>query len=288
MTTTNVEIVPPQEPVGPTPTVGSPADAPQLPWWKRGGWVTALTSILSLTVPVTTAVWGLIQRDRELVAKKADQEREIAIKLLEEKHHIQMDFLALMKNDDERLRTLRLVEATSDDPTMKEWARNERKVIDKPLQDVQSKLDGQTAKAAAAEDALKAAQADNRHQASTIDALRANMDRQFNQLSELQQERKKVLAARSAYSLPEADELFGAGNWSPLDSSISIDYISDRAQCDSFVSDCIKTKAATTFEKRVCSAAGDECRINIEEKHHVVATVGRRGSSPLIVKVKPQ
>jgi hypothetical protein len=173
---------------------------PELAWWKRTGPVAALTSILAATVPATTAVWGLIQKDREMAAKRADQDHEAAMAELKLKHSIQMDFLDRLKDDNERLRTLRMVEATNDDKRMTAWAKAEKEVIETPMRALQAQIEEQKKKADAqieeqkkkadaAEAALQTALADSKTKASQIAELRTNAARQAKQLLVLQHQR---------------------------------------------------------------------------------------------------
>jgi hypothetical protein len=118
----------------PTGSVAPPSPAqggePPAPWWRKTGPVAAITTILAAVIPVTTGVWGLIQKDRELAAQKANHDHEAAMEELRLKHSIRMDILDRVKTQADRSRTLRMVEETSEDPKMVAWAKSERDAID--------------------------------------------------------------------------------------------------------------------------------------------------------------
>jgi hypothetical protein len=184
---------------------GSRPTSGELPWWKKTGPVAVVTSILAATVPGTTAVWGLVQKDREMAAKKADQAHEEAMEELKLKHTIQMDFLDRLKNDDERLRTLRMVAATNEDPKMIQWANDEKTLIDKPMRELQAEIDVQTAKAERARAELESSVKAGKKKEGQIAELRANAAKQAQELSFLKAAQVVAEAKRhSAAEVPQA------------------------------------------------------------------------------------
>jgi hypothetical protein len=135
--------MPSEEPV---PNEQTASAATFVPWWRKPGWVTALTSIVAATIPVTTAVCGNIQKDRELAMQAATQRHDAAMEELKLKHSIQIDFLDRLKNDSERLRTLRMVEATTDDDNMKRWASQEKGIVETDVAALKQQIEEKTAK----------------------------------------------------------------------------------------------------------------------------------------------
>jgi hypothetical protein len=167
-----------------------------LPWWKRPGWVAGITSILAATVPVTTAVWGLILKGREQTAAEIEKEKQLALQESQQRHaaemeelklrhSIQTDFLDRLKSDTERLRTLRMVAATSDDPKFAKWASDERGVIEADAKALQKKIEEQTARAEEALKALANAKDSNKAQGAELARLRANAAQQQLELVSL-------------------------------------------------------------------------------------------------------
>ncbi len=87
------------------------------PWWSKGGPVLGVVGIIASVVPITTGIWATIQKGKD-----------IKLEELRLKHKMEMDFVDRVK-EDARLRTLRLILATSDDQRLKDWATSEEQII---------------------------------------------------------------------------------------------------------------------------------------------------------------
>jgi len=83
---------------------GASMPIPALPWWKSGATITTLTAIVVASVPVTTAVQGWVQKNRELALEDRKQTE-----------NIRTSYLERLKVPGEHLRTLRFVIATTND-----------------------------------------------------------------------------------------------------------------------------------------------------------------------------
>jgi hypothetical protein len=228
-----------------------------LPWWKRTGPITAIASILAVTVPATTTLWGLVQKDRELAVKKVDQDHDIAMREMEVKHHIQMEFLDRLRNDD-RLRTLRLVEMTDTDEHMREWARSEKGVVEKSVKELEQKIAEQTTKIAFVEKALQEVQADKKAavtgKASEIARLRADAVREKSELEALRIERSGPLIRT-----PPSPAVTATKNWEATSESECYDFNrvctngaarpDDMILCGSLTNTCLSmVKVGQTFK----------------------------------------
>ena len=76
---------------------------------------------------------------------------------LQLRHTIEMDYLNALKDDEQRLRTLRMVEATTTDPKMKEWAKAEKEIIDTKRAELEQQRRDQEKRADDAEKKLSVA-----------------------------------------------------------------------------------------------------------------------------------
>jgi len=114
-----------------------------LPWWRRPLPVAAITATLAAVIPATIAVSGIIQHNKEIALKIQDGKMEE----LKTRHSIEMDYLQHMQNDEDRVRLLRMVLATSADPILKNWAREEKGRVDKAIADYQKEAEQADSKA---------------------------------------------------------------------------------------------------------------------------------------------
>jgi hypothetical protein len=103
------------------------------PWWRqwrKGSVVTTLTAIIAAVVPVTTAVQAHYQKERELALEESKQA-----------HAIRASYLDRLDKPGARLRTLRFVLATSNNPDLKEWAQAEKKEVQAELDGIYKQID---------------------------------------------------------------------------------------------------------------------------------------------------
>jgi len=102
---------------------------PALPWWKSGATITTLTAIVVASVPVTTAVQGWVQKNRELALEDRKQTE-----------NIRTSYLERLKVPGEHLRTLRFVIATTNDSPLRAWAEQEKKVVEGELRGLDDEI----------------------------------------------------------------------------------------------------------------------------------------------------
>jgi len=99
------------------------------PWWKRAGLVTTVTAIVAAVLPITTAIEEHYRNEREFVLQQVKQE-----------HDIRMAYLDRFEVPGQRLQTLRFLLATSTDPRLLAWAREEQKVVQGQLDKIEQEL----------------------------------------------------------------------------------------------------------------------------------------------------
>lgn len=108
------------------------------PWWSKGAVVTTLTAIIAAVVPVTTAVQAHYEKARELALQDGKQA-----------HEIRTSYLDRLDKPGARLRTLRFVLATTNDPSLIAWAQAETKEVQAEIDGIEkriAKLDEEIAK----------------------------------------------------------------------------------------------------------------------------------------------
>jgi len=108
---------------------GASMPIPALPWWKSGATIATLTAIVAAIVPVTTAVQGWAQKNRELALEDRKQTE-----------NIRTFYLERLKVPGEHLRTLRFVIATTNDSTLRAWAEQEKKVVEGELRGLDDEI----------------------------------------------------------------------------------------------------------------------------------------------------
>ena len=100
------------------------------PWWRRAGIVTVVTALVAAVLPVTTAIQEHYQKERELAVADAQKQRELALQEQRQVHEIRTSYLDRLDRDGSRLRTLRFLVKTTSDELLREWAIEERSVIE--------------------------------------------------------------------------------------------------------------------------------------------------------------
>jgi len=141
----------------PEPNSGRPPT--RLSWWKRGLSSTKLAAFITAMVPLTTFIVSAYQKSREeqnhateIQIQQENHKSEQALKKLELDHTIKMEevklnhgiqteFLDRTKPDTDRLRTLRFVAATNDDPKMVRWASYEMSVVSAETNALKKQID---------------------------------------------------------------------------------------------------------------------------------------------------
>jgi hypothetical protein len=160
------------------------------PWWRKGSIITTLTAIIAAAVPVTTAVQAHYEKERELALQKSKQD-----------HEIRSSYLDRLDKPGGKLRTLRFVVATIEDPVMKRWAVEEihaqelaeqaQELVDRLSRDVKDHDD----RIKSAEQALRSAQTDAERRVA-----QANLDQLRQQQIEME---KRIPEARNAAAAAE-------------------------------------------------------------------------------------
>ena len=103
----------------------SSPDPPALPWWKSGATITTLTTIIAAIVPLTAAVQGWVQKNREIALEESKQSNAIAMQREKQTEEIRTGYLERTRDPADRLRTLRFVLATTSDRRLEKWALGE-------------------------------------------------------------------------------------------------------------------------------------------------------------------
>jgi hypothetical protein len=110
------------------------------PWWKRAGLVTTVTAIVAAILPLTTAIEEHYRNERELVLQQAKQDADLALQQVKQENDIRMAYLDRFEVPGQRLQTLRFLLATSTDPRLLAWAREEQKVVQDQLDRIEREL----------------------------------------------------------------------------------------------------------------------------------------------------
>jgi hypothetical protein len=121
------------------------------PWWRSRATITTLTTILAAVVPLTTAVHGWAQKDRELALEELKfktanslelqkQTNAIAMQRERQTEEIRTSYLERLKAPGEHLRTLRFILATTDDKTLRNWAIEEKNVVEGDLRKLEEEI----------------------------------------------------------------------------------------------------------------------------------------------------
>jgi hypothetical protein len=126
----------------------SSAPSPMLPWWKSSATTITVTAIVAAVVPLTAAVHGWVQKNRELALEEAKlktanalelqrQTNAVAIQRERQTEDIRTSYLERLKTPAEHLRALRFVLAMTEDKPLRTWAMEEKKVVEDELQRVE-------------------------------------------------------------------------------------------------------------------------------------------------------
>jgi len=102
------------------------------PWWRRGSIVASMTAIIAAVLPVTTAIQGHYEKERELLLQESKQA-----------HEIRTSYLDRLDKPGAKLRTLRFVEATTTDEALRLWAQSEKRQVQAEIQAEVDPLDKQ-------------------------------------------------------------------------------------------------------------------------------------------------
>lgn len=98
------------------------------PWWKNWS-IAALIAFATSMIPITAAVQGFFQKEREIALATAKQSFEIEMAKTKQQEEINAGYLNRLNNPVERLRVLRFLEATSERHETRTWAIAEQKIV---------------------------------------------------------------------------------------------------------------------------------------------------------------
>ncbi|MFE8600636.1 response regulator [Archangium violaceum] len=121
--------------------VRSEASSLKAPWWRSGFSIATLTAILTVMLPVTTAIQAHIQKEKELEIQRIQKEKELEIQSLKLKHDVASEdlkqkeairagYLDRALSIDNRSMILRFVQHTAVDEGLKLWATKEAELIE--------------------------------------------------------------------------------------------------------------------------------------------------------------
>jgi hypothetical protein len=148
-----------------------------LPWWRKASSVTVITALIAAVIPVTAAVQGYYQKQKELALEEAKQSEQM-----------RTGYLDRLKDEKAMVRILRFVAATSPDPVMRSWATEENKRLEEELSRWRGKIDKQVEIAEGLEKTRQDAMAKppaERPSDAELERLRINIERAKQRLEEI-------------------------------------------------------------------------------------------------------
>jgi hypothetical protein len=99
------------------------------PWWRKAGILTAMTGIIAAVLPVT-----------KVIEEHYRNEREHALEAAKAQNDLRMAYLDRYEVPGHRLRTLRFLIATTDDPRLRSWAETEVAFVKEELAVIERQL----------------------------------------------------------------------------------------------------------------------------------------------------
>ncbi len=112
-----------------------------------------------------------------------------------------MDYLDHLKADPERLRTLRLIEATSTDDRTINWAKHEETLVENDIAALKSEIAAKQTEVDAAKRLATAAVADNSAKASKIVQLQADASERQRELERLRSQLEPAIEVVENFDL---------------------------------------------------------------------------------------
>lgn len=121
------------------------------PWWRKAGLLAGATAIVAAVLPVTTAIQEHYESERELALQQARQEAELALartrqqtdielQRVKQENDIRLSYLDRFEVPGHRLQTLRFLLATSTDPRLIAWAKEEHRYVETQVQLIEAEL----------------------------------------------------------------------------------------------------------------------------------------------------
>lgn len=137
---------------------------PSNPWWRDASTIKILTAIVAAVIPITTFIQGCSQKNREIDLEVARHAQSVELEKTKQAHDITMErerqtdqirtaYLERLKTPGEHLRTLRFIMGTTTDPTLYNWALEEKAETENRIEDLDRKLVIYEAESAAAQNA---------------------------------------------------------------------------------------------------------------------------------------
>ncbi len=115
-------------------------DALTAPWWRKASLIATMTAIVAAVLPVTTAVQKHYENEREFVLQQQQQEAELALLQARQENDIRLDYLQRFEVPGQRMQTLRFLLATSTDPRLLAWARDEKVIVQAELDAIEEQI----------------------------------------------------------------------------------------------------------------------------------------------------
>ncbi len=121
------------------------------PWWRKAGLLAGLAAMAAAVLPITTAIQEHYQSERELTLQQSRQEAElalaqarqqtdIALEQAKQENDIRLAYLDRFEVPGHRLQTLRFLLATTTDPKLIAWAKDEHKYVEDQVKLIETEL----------------------------------------------------------------------------------------------------------------------------------------------------
>jgi hypothetical protein len=110
------------------------------PWWRKASLIATMTAIIAAVLPVTTAVQKHYENEREFVLQQQRQSTELALLQARQENDIRLTYLQRFEVPGHRMQTLRFLLATSTDPKLVAWAREEQKYVQGQLDKIEAQI----------------------------------------------------------------------------------------------------------------------------------------------------
>jgi hypothetical protein len=184
------------------------------PWWRKSSSVATIAAIIAAILPVTTAVQGWVQKDREIALEQSKFTQNIALERERQSEQLHTAYLERLKTPGEHLRTLRFIIATKpDDDKLMRWAQAEKAEVEAHLSALEKELKEEETKRALAEKAYLDALSDadyqppnqpdvpkrengsqrrTARQEGKLDVLKHQVDRHEQRINEIKTEGRSV------------------------------------------------------------------------------------------------
>jgi hypothetical protein len=115
-------------------------DALTAPWWRKASLIATMTAIIAAVLPVTTAIQKHYENERELALQQQRQETELALLQARQENDIRLTYLQRFEMPGHRMQTLRFLIATSTDPRLIAWAREEKAIVQAELDSIEEQI----------------------------------------------------------------------------------------------------------------------------------------------------